>query len=461
MIPFMKEKEESIESFLRFAEGGEPPRWPLEIFLEISNICNLKCAMCTTFSALSPLRKRIIKGVKRGFMDIEDILPPMEELFMHALQVHAFGYGEPTIHPGFTDIINHLSKYGVMVDFFTNGMLIDEKMSEFLVSSNVSKLTISMSGSDKFTYESIYIGGDFEKVITGMKRLDATKKRQGTEFPKIEVNSIAFNHHVEKLPEFVELMAECGVSIINLKPLATYDAVPELHCHRSIPRPDVEMLILERAKKIAQKYGIIIGSKPYEGLLKAGSDSGTIRHHGKGQLSSEYVPLEKIAELGRERQIYKSDDNGTKNVRAKLLDAAPIEHFQWSGAPCPEPFKTFYVAYSGDVYPCCFKNSAASLGNIKDTSGEDIWRGDVFSEIRRGVRERNEYPAVLCKRCLSSRTYPVVHATANKLSLYGRWCQASYGESFSHLYLDRAKQLPPSIEFSNDFEAQRKITENN
>ncbi|MBK8289271.1 MAG: hypothetical protein IPK95_12115 [Cellvibrionales bacterium] len=50
---FTEQKREAIESFLRFSQGEEFPRWPLEVFLEVSNICDLQCAMCPTFSALN------------------------------------------------------------------------------------------------------------------------------------------------------------------------------------------------------------------------------------------------------------------------------------------------------------------------------------------------------------------------------------------------------------------------
>ena len=50
------EKFATISSYYDFCETGAMPRFPLEIFVEISNLCDLKCAMCATFSALSSKR---------------------------------------------------------------------------------------------------------------------------------------------------------------------------------------------------------------------------------------------------------------------------------------------------------------------------------------------------------------------------------------------------------------------
>jgi len=72
MSKFKQQKLETIASFCNFLEGGNHPQWPLEIFLEISNACDLKCAMCTTFSALSPNRFLKLKSSERGFLETAD-----------------------------------------------------------------------------------------------------------------------------------------------------------------------------------------------------------------------------------------------------------------------------------------------------------------------------------------------------------------------------------------------------
>jgi hypothetical protein len=93
-------KAATIDSFVDFAQGGAFPQWPLEVFLEVSNLCDLKCAMCNTFSALHTSRRGVVRSQERGFLALEQVMEPLAPLFRHALQVHAFGFGEPSIHPG-------------------------------------------------------------------------------------------------------------------------------------------------------------------------------------------------------------------------------------------------------------------------------------------------------------------------------------------------------------------------
>ena len=169
------QKSSTVDSLLGFTEGGALPKWPLEVFLEISNICDLQCAMCPTFSALNPNRFKILKNNDRGLLSYEETAAPMESVLEHALIVHAFGYGEPTIHPQFREFISYLSRFEVMVDFFTHGMHLTEDMCEFLVQQNVVRITISFSGATQEEYENVYLGGDFQRVLTGIKTLAATK----------------------------------------------------------------------------------------------------------------------------------------------------------------------------------------------------------------------------------------------------------------------------------------------
>ncbi len=103
---YAHQKDETIRSFTQFARGIALPQWPIELFLEISNVCNLRCAMCPTFSALNPYRLVALKTEERGFIDAHAVQTSLETLLQHALNVHCFGYGEPTIHPEFRNFLS-------------------------------------------------------------------------------------------------------------------------------------------------------------------------------------------------------------------------------------------------------------------------------------------------------------------------------------------------------------------
>ena len=125
---FTAHKREAVESFLQFSQGNEFPRWPLEVFLEVSNICDLQCAMCPTFSALNTDRFFALKREDRGVIAYDTATEPLDEVLKHALIIHASGYGEPTIHPQYKELLVYLSRYEALIDFFTNGMHLDDEL---------------------------------------------------------------------------------------------------------------------------------------------------------------------------------------------------------------------------------------------------------------------------------------------------------------------------------------------
>jgi len=451
---FHRSKRDALESFYAFAEGGPLPEWPLEVFLELSNICDLKCAMCPTFSAINPKRFQNLKHAERGVFDIENT-EPLAEILEHALVVHAFGYGEPTIHPQFREFMQFLSKYEVMVDFFSHGMHLTEDMCEFLVENKLSKITLSFSGATKDEYENIYLGGDFEQVTSGIRRLAKAKEEANTEFPIIEVNSIGFKHHIEKLPDFVKMMGENGVNVINVKPLQTYDLIEELHSHTSIMNPEVEGKLVEEAKQIAEEYGVNLASKPYEATAQYfeqnANNAANLRHKGGGELSDKQVEIIEIKDLAesKEKKLEAKDfmkENMKGDLEFASLQPDTTKFFNNKKWPCFEPFKTFYASFDGRVFPCCFKGTVNPLGDLNaEKDGKAIWNNPMYTEFKQRAL-KNELPAEMCAGCVKSGVYPRHHGLQHKVARYSRWFKESFGVPF-HGHLQKiSRELPTNEE---------------
>ena len=244
---FFGEKLKAISSFSEFCAGKRHPEFPLQVQLEISNVCNLKCAMCNDFSAINSKRFMELRAHERGFLDSDELRASLGGILAGALMVQCSGYGEPTLHPDFERLISFVSEYEVMIEFITNGMHLTEKLAKFLVEKNVYRLLISISGSTAEDYELVYLGGSFEAVTSGIRALNEAKRAAGSRYPIIEINSLGFRHHVESFDTFVELMADCGANVIHLKKLIPLPNFAELYEHTAIFRPWIEGETLDRA----------------------------------------------------------------------------------------------------------------------------------------------------------------------------------------------------------------------
>jgi pyruvate-formate lyase-activating enzyme len=260
---FLSHKLEAVTSVRRFIEGGAFPAYPLNVMMETSNLCDLKCAMCGPFSSLNALRLFSIKAEQRGFVD-PAVVRSAQDILSHALIAPIFGYGEPTINPDFADFLR-IGKE-TPTTFFTNGMNLTEEIVSLIVDNYVFEINISFSGATKELYEGIYLGGVFETVLDGIRRLSDAKKAAGREFPIIAVNSLGYKHHVEMLPDFLRVMAAAGVEVVNLKPIVPQATVPQLAHHVCIPRTEIEGVIVEQAKALAPVLGIDFRPQLFESI---------------------------------------------------------------------------------------------------------------------------------------------------------------------------------------------------
>jgi Iron-sulfur cluster-binding domain len=440
---YLDTKVEAIISYAEFCAGKEYPKYPLQTFLEVSNVCDLKCAMCTDFSALNPHRFRFLKARERGFMRTE-FRDNLEGLLRGTLLVQASGYGEPTVHPEFREFIDFISDYEALIEFITNGMHLTDDLCEFLVSRNVYRVVISFSGMTKEEYEGAYIGGNYEQVLGGIANLAAAKRRAGKRYPSIEINSLAFKHHVARFDDFVTMMADRGANAVLLKMLQPYTHIPELYEHVSIMRPWVEGKITQRAIAIGRDRGVNVSVDQYldhaahsqddydarisryEAEAKAGL--GSEREYGKTSVQELQTitrrPI-KIEDVGTPRKPRPTIAlNESVDAAAAALQIGEVP--EGRGFYCMEPFKVAYVRKDGAVQACCFGNAhTPALGTVTGAQATDIWRGPGYRALQNGIIN-GRYPKKYCGRCLKDRVGPVDHYGYHVIGAFLEWYAASH-----------------------------------
>lgn len=166
---------------------------PKEVLIELTNICNLRCPMCYSFEA-----KR-----KKGFMEMEIFEKAVRQVKDFGIRnVHLYTVGEPLLHPRIIEMINFAKSYKRTVYIFSNGMLLNEQMSQKIIDSNLDYLIFSVEGVKKEKYENIRRGAQFEKLLNNIYQLKKIRGRN--KLPKIEIWSIITDEDRIKLLEFKE-----------------------------------------------------------------------------------------------------------------------------------------------------------------------------------------------------------------------------------------------------------------
>lgn len=156
------------------------PAAPLNLDLEISSVCNLRCPFCYHSS---PDWK-----AKKQFMPLDFAKRVIDEAFCIGIPALKPNWrGEPTLHPDFTEIIRYARPRFTDIIINTNGNWPDAAFNGLLLADGV---IISVDSFEH--YGRSRVGGDFAALIGNIRKLLAFKTDSLTvELRKVETEKNA------------------------------------------------------------------------------------------------------------------------------------------------------------------------------------------------------------------------------------------------------------------------------
>lgn len=159
--------------------------FPRMVILDILNICNLRCSHCP--------QKELTKaeGFKPTFLDLKLFEKIINEISCHDVDLIRFtGDGEPLLHKNILEMIAFAkSKTKAKINLTTNGLLLSDKISKFLLNLPIDFIDVSIDAHTENTYKQIRRGGDFNKLLSNVDRLIKLKSEANSP-AKIMVNMI-------------------------------------------------------------------------------------------------------------------------------------------------------------------------------------------------------------------------------------------------------------------------------
>lgn len=189
----------------------KPLNKPFYIMIEPTNICNLRCPLC-------PTGERRLKRLGT-LMNFENFKNVVDELWKYLLEVNITNYGEPLLYKGIVDMVKYLKDRGIRVSLGTNGHFLTEDICEEMVKARIDHIYISLDGTTQKSYEKYRIGGDFQEVLDGIKRLVSRKKENNSRYPMIELQFIVMSHNEAEIPVIRKMSKDLGVDKLTLKPV--------------------------------------------------------------------------------------------------------------------------------------------------------------------------------------------------------------------------------------------------
>ncbi len=171
---------------------------PLNIDIELTNCCNLRCTMCPS---------TIYGYKKKGYMS-EDLFKKIidEASAIGVPAVKLIWRGESLLHPKLIDFIKYAKGKGIIdVLLNTNATLLTPKMSEQLIRSGLDKLFFSFDSPYKDKYEAIRIGADYNVVINNIITFQVIRRQIKSNKPITRVSLVKMSQNDKELEDYVKL----------------------------------------------------------------------------------------------------------------------------------------------------------------------------------------------------------------------------------------------------------------
>jgi radical SAM protein with 4Fe4S-binding SPASM domain len=177
--------------------------YPRRVVLELTNACNLDCIMCG----------RDESDFSGNFLNIQYI-ERLEPVLRYIEEVTLFGWGEPTIHPKFRDILEFLNKCSVRKYFVTNGTTL-HRIKEYLFDCKVDIMAVSLDGATAKTNNAIRKKSNFDQIVSELRTIVQRKGKENTGYPYINFVITLMRSNLNELPDMVDLAHSIGIEEVK------------------------------------------------------------------------------------------------------------------------------------------------------------------------------------------------------------------------------------------------------
>ena len=354
-------------AYYYLGRGMSPLPETISIFMTYR--CNLRCKMCGQWG-----REGAFKGLQdadRGvLLDPEVLYKLFDEVRSFRPNITLFG-GEPSMYPGWIDIVKGVKDRGMRCNIVTNGTLVGEYADE-IVASGLDEIILSLDGIGDRHDRIRGVKGTYEKLLSGFAMLK--KARQKGSRPIVRINCTVSEDNYESLHELLNAAEVMGAESVTFHHL--------LFLGKEVVQQH-ERFYTERFQLDSRDWwGFAREELPRIDTDVLLEQMNKIRSHTSGAKASFYPNFtpEEIRRYYTEFS-FRPDSYSTK---------------------CMSPWMTAYVFPDGSVKP--YHSMSFSAGNIKEHGFIEIWNNQKYKRYRKTVKDIGCF-AVCTKGCTELYRY--------------------------------------------------------
>lgn len=205
-------QKQNSELNIKELESGKTTleSYPRRLVFELTNACNLNCVMCGRNAA----------DFKPTVFDME-VFKSFEPLMDIVEEVTLMGWGEPTIHPHFNEMLEIINRHSARKYFCSNGMNL-KKIKNAIFDYNVDVFAVSLDGATDETNSRIRRGSKIDVITQDLKDIVQIRNERGLKYPWINFVFCAMRSNLHELPDLVRLAAEIGIDEVKVVYLTVF-----------------------------------------------------------------------------------------------------------------------------------------------------------------------------------------------------------------------------------------------
>jgi radical SAM protein with 4Fe4S-binding SPASM domain len=327
-------------------KGGAELSLPNCLYLEITNRCNLRCRGCIQYrGGWEQERDMSLQEI----IMITDQVPGLERAVLH-------GIGEPLLNERLPAMIRHLRNRNVIVNFNSNGTLLNKEWQKTLIETGLDELHISLDAASANCYTAVRGIDKFDLIVSNVASFSESLKRKRISNPRLSFWFIGSKRNMSELPNLIRLAAKVGVKEVYLQRLVYF---------------------LD-----GERYGL---ARPDETLRS--TDSEASRLIKESQVIADRVGVQFSASGLREPAL---------SIQGEAVAKSPWRR-------CYRPSSLMYITANGNVLPCCISPFSTTdynniiLGNVFESSLADVWFGRKYQLFRKC--HQTTLPPKSCRGC--------------------------------------------------------------
>lgn len=194
--------------------------FPVHINVDPTNYCNHQCIWCTAYEE---------QKEKHHDIDYDPLVKALAAAANNGLKAVTYiGYGEPTLHKRFKELINAVHDMGVDQGIFTNGTFKNDLCDDIV--KTFTWVRFSLDAATTETHNRVHgKTNTFDSIIKNIETL--LEKRSGPDSFTVGVQFALHQENCHEMKMAANLLKEMGVDYFAIKPVIKRGAV-EVRCDK-------------------------------------------------------------------------------------------------------------------------------------------------------------------------------------------------------------------------------------